>query len=336
MRCGCRPGAALRHHETDSTPDRDLLYRAWVRGMKRLLLAVALLGIPALLMAQVYPNIPANTILGRLGAGQAGPPQPIPMSVLAGQVATLLNINAFRANLGGTNSVYQTKTSGAALNNYFIVNPGSSVFNPAGYWQTGGAFNFYRFVPPSGAKLVNIAGHIWISAGAVASGTAGSLVAKVIKNATTDAGGYQCTGAASGSGQCANAAADVCASVGTYGSQGSGTTSGMPFSCYDQPNPGDYYDVFVYIDTPLGQATFMGSISGTTLTVSSVTAGTIAIGQTISGAGVTLGTTITGGSGMSWTVSASQTVGSTSITAGGLVTIDGNAAHTYINGAVLP
>lgn len=58
-------------------------------------------------------------------------------------------------------------------------------------------------------------------------------------------------------------------------------------------------------------ANFNGSISGTTLTVGSVNYGTIAIGQALSGTGVTAGTTITAGSGTSWTVSASQTVVST-------------------------
>lgn len=56
-------------------------------------------------------------------------------------------------------------------------------------------------------------------------------------------------------------------------------------------------------------ASFTGAISGTTLTVSSVT-GTIAIGQTLTDATGNLipGTTITAGSGTSWTVSQSQTV----------------------------
>jgi len=60
-------------------------------------------------------------------------------------------------------------------------------------------------------------------------------------------------------------------------------------------------------------ATFTGTISngtvgqaGTTLTVGTVTSGTIAIGQTVFGVGITAGTTITGGSGTSWTVSVSQ------------------------------
>ena len=59
-------------------------------------------------------------------------------------------------------------------------------------------------------------------------------------------------------------------------------------------------------------ARFYGSIAGTTLTVAptSVTLGTIAIGQTISDPGgvISAGTKITAGSGSSWTVNNSQTV----------------------------
>lgn len=68
-------------------------------------------------------------------------------------------------------------------------------------------------------------------------------------------------------------------------------------------------------------AVVTGSIAGTTLTVSAVTSGTLAIGQTISGTGVTAGTKITalgtgtGGTG-TYTVSTSQTASSTTITAG--------------------
>lgn len=67
-------------------------------------------------------------------------------------------------------------------------------------------------------------------------------------------------------------------------------------------------------------AVVTGSISGSTLTVTAVTSGTLAVGQSISGTSVTAGTTITalgtgtGGVG-TYTVSASQTVTSTSITA---------------------
>jgi hypothetical protein len=59
-------------------------------------------------------------------------------------------------------------------------------------------------------------------------------------------------------------------------------------------------------------AVFTGSISTTTLTVSAVASGTIAIGQTLfdTTGHIIPGTKITGGSGTSWTVSNSQTVGS--------------------------
>lgn len=57
-----------------------------------------------------------------------------------------------------------------------------------------------------------------------------------------------------------------------------------------------------------GGATFTGSITTTTLTVSALTAGTIAIGYQVSGTGVAANTFITAGSGTSWTVSVSQTV----------------------------
>lgn len=73
------------------------------------------------------------------------------------------------------------------------------------------------------------------------------------------------------------------------------------------------------VGVPYG-ASVTGEISGTTLTVTSVRLGKLAVGQTISGHGVTAGTTIsalgtgTGGTG-TYTVSASQTVASCSITA---------------------
>jgi hypothetical protein len=83
-----------------------------------------------------------------------------------------------------------------------------------------------------------------------------------------------------------------------------------------------------YTIGPGGQigASFTGSISGTTLTVSGggILSGAIAIGQTLSGTGVTAGTTIVGyttGAGGNvnelgtYTVSKSQTVASTTISA---------------------
>ena len=71
----------------------------------------------------------------------------------------------------------------------------------------------------------------------------------------------------------------------------------------------------ILIPTGAPGASFTGSISATTLTVSAVASGSVRIGHVLAGSGITSGTTITGGSGTTWTVTPSQTVASTSITA---------------------
>jgi len=64
-------------------------------------------------------------------------------------------------------------------------------------------------------------------------------------------------------------------------------------------------------------AVFVGSISGLTLTVSSVTSGTIATNQVIVGSGIATNTYIVSGSGTTWTVSgSSQTVGAGTVISG--------------------
>ena len=75
-----------------------------------------------------------------------------------------------------------------------------------------------------------------------------------------------------------------------------------------------------YEATVLSTVTTTGSISGTTLTVTAFSGGSLAVGHVLTGTGVTGGTKITafgtgtGGTG-TYTVSASQTVASTTITA---------------------
>lgn len=64
------------------------------------------------------------------------------------------------------------------------------------------------------------------------------------------------------------------------------------------------------ITTPT-TAVFTGSISGTTLTVSNLQSGTIAVGQVLFGVGVAQETVILSGSGSSWTINISQTVSAT-------------------------
>jgi len=91
---------------------------------------------------------------------------------------------------------------------------------------------------------------------------------------------------------------------------GSGIAIGPVWSNYQQPISSN-------------QVEFSGSISGTTLTVSSVTEGAVTIGQQLYGTGVTDGTTIVAGNGSSWVVSASQTVGEITIKGG--ISVSGTA-----------
>lgn len=90
--------------------------------------------------------------------------------------------------------------------------------------------------------------------------------------------------------------------------------------------PVDYADILFVIvgkgqslrmgsNPTTGNAVFNGSISGTTLTVNSLTSGAILTYMALTGTGVTAGTLITAGSGSTWTVTPSQTVASTDMTA---------------------
>jgi len=84
-------------------------------------------------------------------------------------------------------------------------------------------------------------------------------------------------------------------------------------------------------------ATFTASISGTTMTVTAVDSGTLAVGQTINGAGVTVNTTITalgtgsGGIG-TYTVSESQAVSSSTLTAARVGYVRYNTSNSQFEG----
>lgn len=93
---------------------------------------------------------------------------------------------------------------------------------------------------------------------------------------------------------------------------------------------------------PATQVSMTASISTTVLTVSAVGSGTLAIGQTVVGAGVTVGTRITalgtgtGGTG-TYTVSASQTVGSEAMTTTGtavVVTYDSTSGAFIVTSGI--
>lgn len=86
---------------------------------------------------------------------------------------------------------------------------------------------------------------------------------------------------------------------------------------------------------------FTGAIAGTTLTVSAVTSGNVAVGQTLVGTGVTAATKIvpggtgTGGVG-TYTVDISQTAASTSITATGAALTAGTDYALTAGGLLIP
>jgi hypothetical protein len=97
-----------------------------------------------------------------------------------------------------------------------------------------------------------------------------------------------------------------------------------------------------YTIGPSGQigAVFAGSIAGTTLTVTSISSGAIALGQTLSGTGISAGTTIVGfGSGAggnvnetgTYTVNINQTVTSTTINSYYQRPLSINSAFVRIN-----
>ena len=79
-------------------------------------------------------------------------------------------------------------------------------------------------------------------------------------------------------------------------------------------------------------AIFTGSISGTTLTVTNIQSGTIAIGQALFGVGVSQETVITGGSGSSWTINVSQTVSATLMNSSTAYTFTGVLTTGSTNG----
>ena len=76
----------------------------------------------------------------------------------------------------------------------------------------------------------------------------------------------------------------------------------------------------ITITNGIPSSTFTGSISGTTLTVASLTSGAVSIGQYVAGSTVTAGTNITAQlSPTTWTVSATQTVGSATLYTNGML-----------------
>lgn len=83
-----------------------------MRTIRRLFLALLALSWPA--SAQIYPSIPGNTILGRLGGGNPGPPQAIPFATLTASVFSLSAPPPIGNNTPNTGAFTTLSASGAA------------------------------------------------------------------------------------------------------------------------------------------------------------------------------------------------------------------------------
>ena len=111
-----------------------------------------------------------------------------------------------------------------------------------------------------------------------------------------------------------------------------GQTSYINFNTYNTPGDDGITLRDIWLDGSANWISFTASISGTTMTVTDAPVGTITVGSTIAGTGVTVGTTITalgtgtGGVG-TYIISASQTVSSRTISI--TPTTGGNGIFLY-------
>lgn len=213
--------------------------------------------------------------------GSGSGPQPC-LVALSKTVTSTSGINS-------SGSINVNASSCSLVSNTNFINTGGSSWTLAGIYAVGtiGASTDPTLSMPCGATINGTSNNNgctpWPSSGLLQSNTV------VHGNATAVADPYASSAAVQSA--VANAA----------------STTGPNLECYNQ---NCYY----------GQ-TFTGSISGTTLTVTAITAGkgTIAVGDVLSGTKVTSGTTVTalqsgtGGTG-TYTVSKSQTVPSTTVT----------------------
>jgi hypothetical protein len=151
--------------------------------------------------------------------------------------------------------------------------------------------------------------HVQNTIGNVTGNVTGELVGNVLGNVSGTAGSLETTTSFSLIG-------DVTSDIKPY----NGINSSIEFNTILtedmiglKPSLGDSIPTDqLLIYRPLGKqnASFIGYITGTTLTVTSVVSGTITTGTTITGMGVLSGTMVLSGSGTTWTVNNSQTTGS--------------------------
>jgi len=197
--------------------------------------------------------------------------------------------------LGGAGGVWTTVScgglSGVAAND-IVISQGSSsptglapvngacVQGAGGVWTTGSCGGAIELLDSNGNTVTSVSS-VTLGPGFLLSGSGGTAYQNLNQpdRTVTSCSGVTCTITANDMG-------------GQVNFNGASLTATIP---------------------AISTASFTGSISTTTLTVSGVT-GTIHIGQLVQGTNVTPGTVITAGSGTSWTVSHSQTVSGEAMT----------------------
>ena len=219
-------------------------------------------------------SINNNTILGNVSGGPTAP-----SALTATQLTTLCN--AFTTSLsgcapasgGGTTNFLRADGSWSAPpsspttpyfaqthlngtnqtwvppnpNKYHLFLPAAAPINQNGIWQSCCGSVAVAFKPPNGTTQVQLIAQIWATSGVSASG---NWVAKWIKNATIDGSNNIVTGTE----------LVGCAGIGAISDAGAGTAI-MQANCYDDPADGDYYNLFMFIDSvTLGTTTI--SIDG--------------------------------------------------------------------------
>ena len=260
--------------------------------------------------------------------------QPAGTGALQAQATTSSTVGG---NARGANAVdWQTiRTSAAAVSSgsYAAIGGGYSNTN-SGYGSTisGGSTNSittsssqYSFIGGGNTNSIS-------TAGSYSSVVGGQLnTANGIYNFI--GGGYQNTGTSTSAVTTQTTTIAASAATTLYlSSTNAAVKVGQQIQGTGIVYPATYATSTVTTGTPAVMAT--SSISGTTLTVGSLSSGTIIAGQVLTGTGVTAGTYIVSGSGSTWTVSASQTVTSTTIT-GTAYTLTISQAATTAAGVTL-
>lgn len=248
--------------------------------------------------------------ISTIGGGGGGPGQAVVASGAGGS-----------GGGGGSNKVGGSGTSGQGFSG------GSGV--PGGTSTSGGG---------GGSSAVGGNSASGVS-GAGGAGTASTITGSSVTYAGGGGGGAytgNTAGAAGSGGAGAGTNTDTAAAAGTANT-GSGGGGGGYIATGAAGGAGGSGVVILsvptasYSGTTTGStAVFVGAVATTTLTVASVTSGTIAIGMVLSGTGVTAGTTITAGSGLSWTVTPSQTVAASTTITGYSTVVTTSGSNTVI------